>query len=183
MTISIELPDTNEQHLILLRDGVERGCAALRENLNAPHYGSVPDFNAAIYGEKHLLKENEGWEAPAPEVIRAWFGQFQRVFSAYDSEEKLAALLGLHGKQAGRRIRAFENGEMPIPYGVWRRFLVLTGRVSQEIIPVLGIFDMVLKNGHQPRPTQHIVCPSAATDTTYSVIHRNGADKCGGSEE
>lgn len=34
-----------------------------------------------------------------------------------------------------------------------------------------------------PRPTQHIVCPSAATDTTYSVIHRNGADKCGGSAE
>lgn len=56
MTITIELPDTNEQRLILLRDGVERGCKALLNNLNAPHYGSVPDFDAAIYGEKHLLR-------------------------------------------------------------------------------------------------------------------------------
>lgn len=149
MTITIELPDTNEQRLILLRDGVERGCKALLNNLNAPHYGSVPDFNAAIYGEKHLLRENEGWQAPAPELIRAWFGQFQTVFTEYDSEDKLAALFGLHGKQGGRRIRAFKSGEMPIPYGIWRHFLVLTGRASQEIIPVLGIFDMTPKNGHQ----------------------------------
>lgn len=117
MTITIELPDTNEQRLILLRDGVERGCKALLNNLNAPHYGSVPDFDAAIYGEKHLLRENEGWQAPAPELIRAWFGQFQTVFTEYDSEDKLAALFGLHGKQGGRRIRAFKSGEMPIPYG------------------------------------------------------------------
>ncbi len=149
MTITIELPDTNEQRLILLRDGVERGCKALLNNLNAPQYGSVPDFNAAIYGEKHLLRENEGWQAPAPELIRAWFGQFQTVFTEYDSEDKLAALFGLHGKQGGRRIRAFKSGEMPIPYGIWRHFLVLTGRASQEIIPVLGIFDMTPKNGHQ----------------------------------
>lgn len=149
MTITIELPDTNEQHLILLRDGVERGCKALLNNLNAPRYGSVPDFNAVIYGEKHLLRENEGWQAPAPELIRAWFGQFQTVFTEYDSEDKLAALFGLHGKQGGRRIRAFKSGETPIPYGIWRHFLVLTGRASQEIIPVLGIFDMTPKNCHQ----------------------------------
>lgn len=149
MTITIELPDTNEQRLILLRDGVERGCKALLNNLNAPRYGSVPDFNAAIYGEKHLLTENEGWQAPAPELIRAWFGQFQTVFTEYDSEDKLAALLGLHSKQGGRRIRAFKSGETPIPYGIWRHFLVLTGRASQEIIPVLGIFDMTPKNCHQ----------------------------------
>ncbi|CDH24092.1 hypothetical protein [Xenorhabdus bovienii] len=149
MAITIELPDTNTQQLILLRDGIERGCEALRNNLNAPRYGSVLDFDAAIYGEKHLLMENEGWQAPAPELISSWFGQFQSVFTEYDSEDKLAALLGLHGKQAGRRIRAFKKGETPVPYGIWRRFLVLTGRASQEIIPVLGIFDITSKNCHE----------------------------------
>lgn len=35
-------------------------------------------------------------------------------------------------------IGAFKDGSKALPYGVWRRFLVLTGRVPQEIIPVLA---------------------------------------------
>ncbi|MEA5720371.1 hypothetical protein ONQ97_25970, partial [Salmonella enterica subsp. enterica serovar Virginia] len=42
---------------------------------------------------------------------------------------KLGILLGLTGN-TDRRIRSFRNGERPVPYGVWRRFLIITGRVS-----------------------------------------------------
>jgi len=146
MAITIELPDINEQRLTLLRRGAEKGCEILRLNLEAPHYGSARDFNAETFGDKHLRTENEGWEAPVPELVNAWFGQFQATFTEYASEAKLGALLGLNGKQADRRIRAFKSGEISVPYGIWRRFLVITGRASQEIIPVLGIFDMKIAN-------------------------------------
>ncbi|MFS7384573.1 hypothetical protein AB6870_21295 [Rahnella inusitata] len=142
MAITIDLPDINEQRLLLLRDAAERGYEVLRSNLDAPHYGAVPDLDVNAFGDKHMRTESEGWEAPVPQLVNAWFTQFQATFPDYASESKFAALLGLHGKQGDRRIRAFKSGDAPVPYGIWRQFLVITGRVSQEIIPVMGIFDM-----------------------------------------
>ncbi|EIX9714724.1 hypothetical protein ABNL11_004994 [Klebsiella pneumoniae] len=143
MMISITMPTVNEQRLILLKEGAEQGCNALRQNLNAPHFGPIEGFEPSAWGERHLLTEAEGWEAPAAELVSAWFEQFQQAFPEYATENALAKLLGLNGKQAGRRVRAYKIGEESVPYGVWRRFLIMTGRASQEIIPVLGIFDMI----------------------------------------
>ena len=142
MNISIALPSTNEQRLILLQQGADEGCKQLRANLDAPRYPVAPDIDAATYGDKHLRTLDEGWEPPDAALIFAWFAQFQSCFPQYASENKLAVLLGLSGANGGRRIRAYTSGDDKIPYGLWRRFLVLTGRVSQEIIPVLGIFDI-----------------------------------------
>ena len=41
------------------------------------------------------------------------------------------------------KVSKYRNGEKPIPYGVWRKFLVITGRVKQEIYPVMGVFDIL----------------------------------------
>ncbi|MGE1161411.1 hypothetical protein ACQJ0H_21790 [Pantoea agglomerans] len=142
MNVSIDLPKINEQRLILLQQGAEDGCRQLRANLDAPRYPAASGINAEDYGEKHLRTADEGWEAPAPELVSAWFDQFMAAFPEYASENKLAALLGLSGNNAGRRIRAYTSGDEKIPYGLWRRFLVITGRASQEIIPVMGIFDI-----------------------------------------
>jgi hypothetical protein len=54
---------------------------------------------------------------------------------------KLGFLLGLQGRSADRRIRAYRNGAEIIPYGIWRTFLELTGRVVVDVKPVLGLFD------------------------------------------
>lgn len=142
MNISIDLPGINEQRIMLLQQGADEGCKQLRANLEAPRYPAAPGIDAAAYGDKHLRTLDEGWEPPAAALVSAWFTHFQECFAQYDSDNKLAALLGLSGTNAGRRIRAYTSGDEKIPYGLWRRFLVLTGRVSQEIIPVLGIFDM-----------------------------------------
>lgn len=142
MNISIDLPGINEQRLMLLQQGADEGCKQLRVNLEAPRYPSAPGIDAAAYGDKHLRTLDEGWEPPAAALVSAWFTHFQECFAQYSSDNKLAALLGLSGTNAGRRIRAYTSGDEKIPYGLWRRFLVITGRVSQEIIPVLGIFDM-----------------------------------------
>lgn len=142
MSISIDLPGLDEQRILLLQRGAEEGCNQLRENLSAPRYPAAPAIDAATFGDKHLRTPDEGWEPPAAALISAWFGQFQSCFPEYASENKLAVLLGLSVANGGRRIRAYTSGDEKIPYGLWRRFLVLTGRASQEIIPVLGIFDM-----------------------------------------
>lgn len=142
MNLSINLPGINEQRIFLLKQAANEGCNQLRENMNAPRFPAAPGINAAAYGDKHLRTLDEGWEAPSPALISAWFDQFQTVFPEYASEKKMATLLGLSGNNAGRRIRAYASGDEKIPYGLWRRFLVLTGRASQEIIAVMGIFDI-----------------------------------------
>lgn len=144
--MNIELPSLAEQRRIVFAGNVEKGCDALKQNLNAPHIPGGINIDLSRYGERHLRTEEEGWEAPAPELVCALFEQFKDAFPAYNSDRKLAELLGLHSS-GDRRIRTFKNGERPVPYGVWRRFLVLTGRVNQEIIPVLGFFDDQPKQG------------------------------------
>ena len=62
---------------------------------------------------------------------------FQDVFPEYGTDARLAALLGL---SSDRRVREYKSGAKAVPYGVWRHFLVITGRVPQDVVPVLGIF-------------------------------------------
>lgn len=78
------------------------------------------------------------WEAPSPDVIGAYFRHFQEAFPEYGTDGKLAALLGI---SSDRRIREYKQGRQKMPYGIWRRFLVLTGRVPQDIIPVLAFME------------------------------------------
>ncbi|QCR38887.1 hypothetical protein [Nissabacter sp. SGAir0207] len=138
--MEIDLPGLPEQRMYVYQQRVEESCALLRKNLSAPHYDALPGFDAAPYGTAHLATQENGWEPPHADLINTWFEQFKLTFPEYRSDEKIAHLLGLHSKNGDRRIRAFRNGDQPIPYGLWRRFLELTGRVNQEITPVLGFF-------------------------------------------
>ncbi|WP_407200912.1 hypothetical protein [Enterobacter cloacae] len=66
-------------------------------------------------------------------LIDAWFNQLKAHFKEYGSDAKLGVLLGLQGRSADRRIRAYRNGAEIIPYGIWRTFLELTGRVVVDV--------------------------------------------------
>ena len=92
------------------------------------------DENA--YSNAHLLRVHEGWEPPHPDLVGAYFRHFQHHFPDYGTDQKLAELLGL---SSDRRIREFKNGSRKVPYEIWRKFLVITGRVPQEVIKVLGV--------------------------------------------
>lgn len=139
--IEIDLPDLNEQRRIVYRDHVEKACQQLRDNLNAARKQVHCSVNPADYGTAHLAAEKDAWQAPDPALVQAWFLQFMDLFPEYGTDKKLGELLGLTGGNTDRRMRSFRNGERPIPYDVWRRFLVLTGRVNQEIIPVLAFVE------------------------------------------
>ncbi|KFW97581.1 hypothetical protein [Pectobacterium carotovorum] len=138
--LKIDIPDIRTQKDMVRRDAVRKACIQLDKNLLAEHIPGPVHFDYRQYGTRHLNVENDGWEPPAAALVNAWFEHFKSAFPEYGSDKKLGILLGLNGN-VDRRIRSFRNGERPVPYGVWRHFLVITGRVSQEIIPVLVIID------------------------------------------
>lgn len=140
--ISFSIPSLSEQRIFLLEQGIDEGIKTLKSNLSAKRFPKSKRVDYDSLDEKPFLTQEQGWTAPPGTLVDAWFEQFKSSFPEYGSDEKLANLLGIRTKGASRQIRAFRSGEKDIPYGIWRRFLVITGRASQEIYPVLGIFDI-----------------------------------------
>jgi hypothetical protein len=131
----IELPDIATQQAMIFEEGTKAAIAQLKANLEAPRVSPQTEVDESQYPRTHLLREREGWKPPHPDIIGAYFRHFQSHFKEYDTDAKLAVLLGL---STNRRVRAFKEGSTPVPYGVWRHFLVMTGRVPQDVIPVLA---------------------------------------------
>lgn len=138
--MKIDLPSIKDQQDVIFQQAIAHAIEQLKTNLTATRYPPQDLVDETLYPRTHLLRETEGWEAPSPEIVKAYFRHFQNIFNEYGTDAKLAVLLGVTGSGNDRRIRAFKDGSKKTPYGVWRRFLVLTGRVPQDIIPVLGIF-------------------------------------------
>lgn len=133
--MKIELPDIATQQAMVFEEATMEAIAQLNANLNAPRLPGQVEVDEDAYPRTHLLRQHEGWEHPDPAIIGAYFRHFQSNFEEYNTDEKLADLLGL---STNRRIRAFKDGSKKVPYGVWRHFLVMTGRVPQDVIPVLA---------------------------------------------
>lgn len=131
----IELPGIATQQAMVFEEGTKAAIAQLQANLKAPRLPPQMKVDETQYPRTHLLRKNEGWVPPDPEIVRAYFEHFQEHFEEFDTDKKLAQLLELSGN---RRIRAFKNGEFTVPYEVWRSFLVMTGRVPQDAIKVLA---------------------------------------------
>ncbi|HEB4132006.1 TPA: hypothetical protein RZ297_004627 [Escherichia coli] len=139
--IKIELSSIKLQRMEIFKRGIEQSILALQSNAAAAPYPEAKAVDYSTLDERYFLTVEQGWIAPPHSLVNAWFEQFKSTFPEYGSDSSLAVLLGIHSNGASRRIREYRNGEKPIPYGIWRKFLVITGRVPQEIIPVFGVFD------------------------------------------
>lgn len=133
--MKIELPSIADQQAAVYEAATKAAIERLRSNLKAVRLPGQTEVDERLYPRTHLLREHEGWEPPAPDLIGAYFRHFQAAFPAYGTDAELAALLGL---SSDRRVREYKSGSRRPPYGVWRRFLVLTGRAPQEVIPVMA---------------------------------------------
>lgn len=131
--MEIKLPGISEQQQFIFAAGVDEAIFQLQQNKTAKTVPGIREVNESNYSRMHLLRENEGWEPPHADIVGAYFRHFQSYCREYDTDAKLAALLGL---TSDRRVREFKQGTKPVPYGVWRKFLVMTGRAVQDIIPV-----------------------------------------------
>ncbi|QLI80835.1 hypothetical protein HZU75_04415 [Chitinibacter fontanus] len=133
--MKIELPSISAQQKTIFELATQEAIETLQQNLTAPSIAPQTEIDETLYGREHLLRENEGYKAPHPDVIGAYFRHFQRHFPEYGTDGRLAALLGL---SSDRRVREFKNGDRTIPYGIWRKFLVMTGRAPQDVIKVFA---------------------------------------------
>lgn len=133
--MKIELPSIEQQQAVIFEQATKEAIAQLKDNLKAPRLGPQTELDESAYSRAHLLREREGWEAPHPDIVGAYFRHFQQHFPDYGTDRKLAELLGLSGD---RRVREFKEGSRKVPYGVWRAFLVMTGRAPQNVLPVLA---------------------------------------------
>lgn len=133
--MKIELPSIQEQQAKVFEAATRAAIKQLQDNLKAPRLPGQVDVDEAAFPRAHLLREGEGFEAPDPAIVRAYFRHFQDAFPEYGTDGRLAALLGL---SSDRRVREFKEGGRKVPYGVWRAFLVMTGRAPQDVLPVLA---------------------------------------------
>jgi hypothetical protein len=92
--------------------------------------------NESDYPTAHLLAKDKGYEPPHPDLVKAYFDQLK----AYDSQYTEAGIAKLLGLSNGRAIRGFKSGDRPVPFAVWRRFLVATGRAPIDMPDMVGFF-------------------------------------------
>ena len=140
--INMPLPSMDAQRLMILEMETEKAITTLKSNLLGQKFDKADGVDYAALDERIFLTQDQGWIAPPSDLVDAWFNQVKELFAEYRTDRKLGNLLGLQGESADRRIRAYRKGSEVIPYGIWRNFLEITGRVTPEIKPVLGIFDI-----------------------------------------
>lgn len=131
----IDLPSIADQQAAVFQLATQAAIEQLQRNLQAPRLPAQTEIDESQYPRTHLLREHEGWEAPHPDIVGAYFRHFQKHFPEHGSDGKLASLLGL---SSDRRVRDFKQGERKVPYGIWRQFLVITGRAPQDVLPVMA---------------------------------------------
>ena len=136
--MKIELPSIAQQRKVIFEESTQEAINTLKGNLKAQVVPGQTEINESDYPATHRLLEHNGWEAPHPDIVGAYFRHFQQHFSQYNTDKKLASLLGL---SSDRRIREFKQGSRKVPYGIWRHFLVITGREPQSVIKVLAYMD------------------------------------------
>lgn len=134
--MKIDLPSIEEQQRFILEEGTKEAIKQLKENMKAEIIPPQSEIDETTYSNAHLLRESEGWEPPHPDLVAAYFRHFQQYFPEYGTDQRIADLLGL---SSDRRVREFKNGARKVPYEIWRKFLVITGRVPQDVIRVFGI--------------------------------------------
>lgn len=133
--MKIKLPSLSEQQKLIFEESTKEAISILKVNLKAPVYPGQDEIDESQYPNTHLLREREGWAPPHPDTVGAYFRHFQEHFPDYNTDQKLADLLGI---SSNRRIREFKSGDRGVPYGIWRKFLVMTGRAPQDVIKVFG---------------------------------------------
>ena len=136
--MKIDLPNIEEQRRIIFEESIKESMRILKDNLQVPVLPKQDEINESDYSSAHRLLESQGWEAPHADIVGAYFRHFQTHFPEYNTDKKLAGLLGL---SSDRRIREFKQGARKVPYNVWRHFLVITGREPQSVVKVFAYMD------------------------------------------
>lgn len=133
--MDIKIPGMAAQRRFIFERATREAIRQLEQNLQAPEVDDL-GLDESQYSNAHLLPENR-WEPPHPDIVCAYIEQF-KWHTDYKTDQAVAEWLGLRGSDAGSRLRACQDGSEQPSYAVWRKLLVSTGRVPQEVIPVIA---------------------------------------------
>lgn len=133
--MKIKVPEMAAQQRFIFEVATKAGIEQLEKNLKAPVIEDL-ELDEGDYDNSHLLA-GDRWQPPHPDIVIAYLEQLKR-HSEYKTDTELVRWLGMKGNNAERRLRAYRNGTDKPPYGIWRKILVATGRVPQEIEPVIA---------------------------------------------
>ena len=136
--MEIKIPGMEEQKRFVFEQATTAAIEQLQQNLQAPVIKDL-ELDESQYSNEHLLSEDR-WQPPHPDIVYAYVEQFKK-HSSYTSDKAIAEWMGLKGLNGKRRLQAYKTGKESPPFGIWRRLLVATGRVPQEIMLVLGFFQ------------------------------------------
>lgn len=136
--MKIKIPDMAAQQRFAFEVATKAGIEQLEKNLQAPVIEDL-ELDETDYDNSHLLAEDR-WQPPHPDIVHAYIDQLKRN-SEYKTDAAIVNWLGLKGNNAERRLRSYKSGENKPPYAIWRKVLVATGRVPQEIEPVFGFMS------------------------------------------
>ena len=135
------LPGLNDQAKFValelakeIYQAIEKQCS--QPSLDLPLLLNGEPVKESDYPVTHLLDKSEGYEPPHPDLVKAYFDQLK----AYDKQYTEAGIAKLLGLSNGRAIRGFKSGDRQVPFAVWRRFLVATGRAPIEMPAIVGFF-------------------------------------------
>ncbi|QQX80812.1 hypothetical protein JK628_02770 [Shewanella sp. KX20019] len=120
-----------------LEIGSKSAIAVIKKNLKADFIEDKTGFDETLYPTTHLLLEDEGFEPPNGAIVDHYLNQL-KDHNPELSDAKIAAMLGLAGN---RRIRAFRSGERDVPFSIWRKILIMMGKVPNDAIKVIAIFE------------------------------------------
>ena len=132
--MKISMPSIDKQKDYIRGQETAAAIRQLKANLAAPKVEDISEINEDDYCSKHLLTKEQGFEAPHADIVSAYFRHLQENCPEYGTDKKLAELLGV---SSNRRIREFKSGTNKVPYEIWRKLLITTGRATQDITKTL----------------------------------------------
>lgn len=131
------LPPVTEQAKTVALLRAKEVLSFIEEKTTQPAVELALDCDVSEYPTSHLLEKDRGWEPPHHKVVEAYFKQL-KAFDPQYTNQGLATFLGLAD---GRSIRRYTSGEKTVPYDVWRKFLIATGRAPIDMPQILGFFN------------------------------------------
>ncbi len=133
---AVIMPGLEDQAKFVAKQRAQEIVQYIDDRINENSIDIALSVDENNYSKTHLLEKDKGFEPPHHELVTAYFEQLKAYDKQY-TNQGLATFLGLAD---GRSVRRYTSGEKKIPYDVWRKFLVATGRAPIDRPVMIGFF-------------------------------------------
>ena len=134
LTNNIPLIPLDEQRRFVFEQANQEAIKQLEQNLNAPVVEPLNTFDLSKYSNTHLLDKKNGFESPHADIVKYYCDQLKLFDSQYTQKEIARSILEIND----RRLREYIQGKHKVPFELWQKILVATGRKPQHVVKVIA---------------------------------------------